>query len=111
MIDNLNSKILYLNNKNINDLRFQEILSLKSGFDKFSKMKFEELSNGLSNKTLICLQDIFKNDNTYVLKTLRWFHRGLSLPLAIRKIKTKLIVLENINLKKKFKHNLIFVLL
>lgn len=94
-------EIQKLNNRNINSIKFKDMMSLKSGRDKFSSLKYEKLIEGLDNNIIDNIKKEFNEDIPNVEKTLRWIKRGLKPELSIRKVKTDLEVAENYNKKRR----------
>lgn len=95
-------EIQKLNNRNINSIKFKEMMNLKSGRDKFSSLKYNKLIEDLDNNIINEIKKEFEeNDLINIEKTLRWIKRGLKVQLSIRKVKTDLEVAENYSKKRR----------
>ena len=85
-------------NKKPKDKRkFIDYAGLKTyGIDKFSRIKLSEIELIISTEDINKVKEYFGEDDTLVLKSLRWVCRGLSAEDAIRKIKSDLEIANNI---------------
>lgn len=94
--------------KNKKDIKFKDIMNLKSGIDSFSKLKYNQLIQDISLDIINDVNNLFINDLTSVNKVLRWFKRGLTLELSIRKVKTELEIMENCKIRKRKQYQKLF---
>jgi len=88
---NLQNKINKINKKGG---KFKDFLSLKSGRDKYSSFKKEQIFNML-NDDVLNNQEIKDLEEKEQLKVYRWILRGLNLENSIKKIKVDLEVGNN----------------
>lgn len=95
-----------LNNKK--DIKFQDIMNIKSGIDSFSKLKYNQLIQDISLDIINDVNNLFINDLTSISKVLRWFKRGLTLELSIKKVKTELEIIENCKIRKRKQYQKLF---
>lgn len=95
-----------LNNKK--DIKFKDIMNIKSGIDSFSKLKYNQLIQDISLDIINDVNNLFINDLTNVNKVLRWFKRGLTLELSIRKVKTELEIMKNCKIRKRKQYQKLF---
>lgn len=79
----------------MDQLRFRDFMSLKSGYDKFSRLKHNALISLVDNEVVEKVTEECQGDIATIDKTIRWILRGLPLDKAIRKVKTDLEVAEN----------------
>lgn len=88
-VENLNldkdiQKLIELESKNI--ATFKDYANLKSGRDKYSRLKYDTLKSLISANDLNVLKESFYDDAS-VASAIRWCLRGLPLKIAIHKLK------------------------
>jgi ribonuclease HI len=82
------SEIERIENTPMESLSFKDFLQLKSGRDRFSKMKLADLKTAVSHSDCQSVSSVFADDPKAEATCLRWILRGLTAEKAIRKIKT-----------------------
>ena len=92
-----------LNKKGNEKIKFKEIMLLKSGRDQYSSLKYDKLIENIDKNIVNSINNEFQDDIKNQEKVLKWYHRGLSQNLSIRKVKTDIEVGENYRNKGKEK--------
>lgn len=87
------SKFLLIPKKS---LKFKDFASLKSGRDKYTTTKGSELFNLIDNSDLEKIKELFTEEK-YIFSAIRWILRGLTLDLAISKVKVDIDIASKIN--------------
>lgn len=77
-------------------LKFKDFANLKSGRDKYTTMKGSELFNLIDNSDLEKIKELFTEEK-YILSAIRWVLRGLTLDLAISKVKVDIDIASKMN--------------
>ncbi|WP_138505511.1 ribonuclease HI family protein [Nostoc sp. PA-18-2419] len=86
-------EIIYLGDR----ARFAHFRSLKSGQDKFSRIKLAALREAVTNEVLELVTQSVTEGEEWVARTLRWYLRGLPIDMAIYKTKVDLEISSKVS--------------
>lgn len=67
----------------------RDLIRLKSGWDQYSSIRVDELRQSMPEMDALKAEESFRGDETAEARCLRWRLRGLTIEVAIAKIKAE----------------------
>ena len=82
---NLEREIDRINQIPVSELRYRDLMGLKSGWDKFSTMRLAELHEAVPPDVIAMVTNYLPDDQDLQARAHRWVLRGLEVERAIAK--------------------------